>query len=334
MDIVSRRPVELDPSVDSLHAHPHSDDPWWNESAWFGFSIPERAINGFFYFWHRTNMDLVAAGVAVWDEAGAHRDDCLHYHWFHFNPSPEGADMFDFSLSNGMSASLVEPLSAYQLNYESPACSLDLLFKGASPAFDVSFGNDPQGMGSVDFGNFHYEQFGHVTGTLVIDGEEMAVDGHHVRDRSWGVRRPFLPNMRGGLDMCWISEDLAFCTTMVTPEQPTLEPTADALAYGMLLVDGVMSRPTAGERRVTERGPDGRPLTVEVELEADDGRRIEATGRTRNCLKYDDLWFVHWALVEWDVDGQQGWGEMQDMIPVDALRRHQRRNLTQGGERT
>ncbi len=27
--------------------HPAGDDPNWNESGWFGFSIPERDINGF-----------------------------------------------------------------------------------------------------------------------------------------------------------------------------------------------------------------------------------------------------------------------------------------------
>lgn len=34
-----------------------AEDPYWNESAWFGLMIPERKIHGFVYFWHRNNMN-------------------------------------------------------------------------------------------------------------------------------------------------------------------------------------------------------------------------------------------------------------------------------------
>ncbi len=122
-----------------------SDDPWWNESAWFGFAIPERAINGFFYYWVRPNMNIVAGGVAVWDAIGSHRDDCRYYHWFPFNPLPAGADMFSLRLSNGMSVQTLEPLRAYRLGFEAEACSLDLTWRGVTPAYDVSFGSNGSG---------------------------------------------------------------------------------------------------------------------------------------------------------------------------------------------
>lgn len=300
-----------------------SPEPWWNESAWFGFAIPERGINGFFYYWHRPNMNLVAGGVAVWDATGSHRDDCLYYHWFPFNPMPAGADMFSFSLGNGMRVQTLEVLRAYHLTFEAEGCSLDLIWRGVTPAYDVSFSTGGK-RGTEDFGNFHYEQLGHVTGTLVVDGERLDVDCHHVRDRSWGLRKPFLPNLRGGLEMAWASERLAFSATMITPDSGTAADEADHLAYGMMIVDGVLSVPASGHRRVLERAPDGAPLAVQVELVDPEGRTISATGRMRNRLRYVDLWYVDWCLVEWEVNGEHGWGESQDMASVDAVRRRQR----------
>lgn len=311
-----------------MRAHQRSDHPWWNESAWFGFAVPERQINGFFYLWHRPNMQLTACGVAIWDDVGTHRDNCLYYHWFPFNPLEPDADMFEFQTPTGMSVSLREPLQAYELRHEAPDCSLDLLWEGAAPAHDVSFGQAPTASGAEDFGAVHYEQFGHVTGTIDVRGERIDVDCHHIRDRSWGVRRPFLPKMRGGLDMCWINDELAFSTTCVTPEADDFaEGATDPLAYGMMMRDGVLSTPTSGSRRVVERGPDGRPLTVEVELEDADGRTIRATGRMRNLLRYDDLWNVNWCLTEFEVDGHRGFGESQDLVPRQALRQRQREAL-------
>lgn len=317
-------PRLLDPASGADSLHPGSSDPWWNESAWFGFSIPGREINGFFYFWHRPNMRLVAGGVAVWDGQGTHRDDCLYYHWFPFNPAPAHADMFDFELSNGMSVRILEPLRAYELGFQSEACELDLTWRGVTPAYDVTFGGPAVARGTKDFGDFHYEQFGHVSGTIVIDGECHDVDGHHIRDRSWGVRRPFLPRMRGGLEMGWVSDRLAFNTTMITSDADKAGSDDDSFAYGMMICEGVLSVPSSGRRRVTERSPDGAPMAVEVELTDPEGRTISARGRMRNRLRYVDLWYVDWCLVEWEINGEPGWGESQDMASVDAVRRRQR----------
>lgn len=317
-------PRLLDPASGADSLRRGSSDPWWNESAWFGFSIPEREVNGFFYFWHRPNMNLVAGGVAMWDGHGTHRDDCLYYHWYPFNPAPVQAGMFEFELSNGMSVRTLEPLRAYQLGFRSEGCELDLTWRGVTPAYDVTFGEPATTRGTEDFGDFHYEQFGHVDGAVLIEGERYDVDGHHVRDRSWGVRRPFQPTMRGGLEMGWVSDRLAFSTTMITPVTGKAEPDVDSFAYGMMICDGVLSVPSSGRRRVTERTSDGAPLAVEVELTDPDGRTIWAVGRMRNRLRYVDLWYVDWCLVEWEVNGEHGWGESQDMASVDAVRHRQR----------
>jgi hypothetical protein len=295
-------------------------DPRWNESGWFGFAIPDHNINAFFYYWRRPNMNLTAAGVALWDGHGSHRDDCLFYHWYPFNQMTSDTKMFDFELDNGMSVALREPLQSYQLKMDTPACQLDLLWEGVSPAYDLSF-NEHESTGIDDWGDFHYEQFGHVTGSVAVDGVHFDVDCHHYRDRSWGIRKPFAPNLRGGADMCWISDGLAFCATMVTPDASEAPPDLDRLAYGVMIKDGILSVPASGQRRITKRADDGRPLEIEIDLEDAEGRTMHIRGRTTNCLNYVDLWYCDWSLAEWEIDGQTGWGEAQSFSSPDLARR-------------
>ena len=306
------------PEHDSLFGHERGSDPWWNESAWFGFCVPEREINGFFYFWRRPNMGLTSAGIALWDPLCADRHGCLYYHWQPFNPLPDG-DMFDFTLANGMSVETLQPLEQYQLRFEDPACQLDLVWTGRFPALEFS-------MPGKTFGSFHYDQLGEVKGVIELADERLEIDCRHVRDRSWGVRRPFPSCLRGGLEMGWASDGLAFCSTMLTPDGPAdaVSDTADRLSYGQMVIDGVLTRPVEGERRVLERGADTRPLVIEIDLLDADGREIHARGQSRNNLRYADLWYMNWASVAWEINGSPGWGESQDVLGFDLVRRHER----------
>ena len=49
------------------HFHPKSDDPYWSENTLLGFTVPERNMCGFIYYYFRPNMNLVVAGPAIWD---------------------------------------------------------------------------------------------------------------------------------------------------------------------------------------------------------------------------------------------------------------------------
>ena len=50
---------------DDFHTPPDSD-PFWNETAWFSFTIPERKIQGYVYPWVRANQKILGGGVWVW----------------------------------------------------------------------------------------------------------------------------------------------------------------------------------------------------------------------------------------------------------------------------
>lgn len=311
----------LTPQVDSWHGHRRSDDPLWNESAWFGFAVPERNLSGWFYYWHRPNMNLTAGGVAVWDDSGAERMDCLHYHWFPFNPLPRDGDMFDFELGNSMAVELVEPLREYKLSYGDADCRLDLRWHGTVEAQTDALDRGT----SKDIGSFHYDQLGHVEGLVTVGGERFEVDTQHVRDRSWGVRRPFARELRGGLDMGWSRDGTAFVATMLGQDTPQDDArTSEDLAYGHLYKDGRASVATSGTRTV-ERGSDGVARRIVVDVGDAEGRTVHAEGSPRNVLHYDDLWSVDWMLIAWDeIDGVPGWGETQDMPARQDARRWRR----------
>lgn len=322
---------EVVPGDDSFFQHGRTLSPWWNESAWFGFMIPERKINAYFYMWHRPNMRMTSAGVALWDPYGEDTHNCLYYDWYHMNSLKDDSDMFNYELANGMKCTLLEPLQKYHLQYTSKACDIDLIWQGVQPPQDLHF---PRNKGFEHFGGFHYEQLGHVTGTVRVEDEEMEVDCHHVRDHSWGIRERHRRHPGGGLEMGWASERTNFCATFVRPDPlaPLMDVSVDGPGYGQMTKDGKTGHVVSGERRVTERRADGVPLRFEYNLKDEHGREMHAVGKMENNLNWDSLWFVHWGLVSWTIDGEEGWGETQDWIDQDQLRAHRRKVLKEQGK--
>ena len=67
--MLGEKSIQLGPSDDDFH-EPASNDPFWNETIWFSFSVPERALSGYVYPWVRANQGLFGGGVIVWDDRG------------------------------------------------------------------------------------------------------------------------------------------------------------------------------------------------------------------------------------------------------------------------
>lgn len=312
MRVTEGRPT-LSPDVDSWYHHAKSDHLRWNESAWFGFMVPERNINGWLYYWHRPNQRLTAGGLAVWDHTAAEQHDCLYFDWFPFYAHPTEGDHFNFSVDDeaggGLSVSCGAPLERYEVSYRKGAVTAELSYRAlADPHSD-----NLDAAGSVSFGSFHYDQFMYVEGTLSIRGEEIAVDCRHMRDRSWGIRTAFPPGLRGGVDQGHSDAGLSFVASNFS-----LEPidddrvTHEALTYGHIAVDGVLSPGVSGSR-TTYRGRGGVAERIEMTMTDAEGRTVEAEGRPVNVLHYDNLWRTNWSLIRWDsINGSPGFGECQD----------------------
>lgn len=308
------------------HFHDCSDDPFWNESGWFSFCVPERNLNGFIYFYHRPNMRFSKGGIAVWDPSGERTWNCRFHDW-DISPLAQDADMFDFTLQNGLSVTCVEPLKRYRFSFASPDIDLRLEWQAFMSPNDSGFpaGQSEAGeVGASKFGKQHWEQGGRMAGTVTVGGERLDINCFSMHDRSWGVR--VLRGYPSG-DMPWgiASEDHAFClissSTRTAQETVAAGGSLDEIVTGWYLQDGKCAALTTGTRTV-ERDPDGRPTLITLDAEDSLGRHLDAVGRPLTTLDWHGYpnFFIFWGLIRWELGGEIAHGESQDFHPLDQIR--------------
>jgi hypothetical protein len=312
-------------SVEDDLFHDPGNDPYWNESAWFGFNIPERQISGWVYFYHRPNMKYSIGGLALWDPTGQNTYDCLYYNVGDTVELPGGAEMFDFELASGLSVECAKPLHEYRLSYEANDCAAELTWTGIMNAHDTGLP-----AGSEEWGTGHYDQSGRMVGTITIAGERYEVDGWSQRDHSWGPRR-YRTNPRSDFPWAIASPDSAFQLFAISDlpiDDDPVEGTTERVITGWYLRDGEVGSLVSGTRRAVERAPDGRPLRVELRAEDSLGRTLEAEGRCVNWLHWHGYqMYQWWSLAQWSFDGRRAWGEEQDLYPFHHSRRFIRSRL-------
>jgi hypothetical protein len=328
------------PEDDRLHER--TDDPYWNESGYFGFMIPEHDIQGAIYVYHRPNMQYTVGGVILWDPSGREIYDCLFHDCGTPHATPEGADMFDIELRNGLKVETLEPLKRFRFTYGlddaswylSQGCRLELEYEGfrephqsMMPAGQQEWGGDPEGAvadGKLVTG--HYRQTGRMRGWIELNGEKFDVDSFSMRDRTWGPRK-MEKNPRGSWCFCIASEDSFFQVLAVASQPPEEDPVVgavDPILCGSYLKDGLLGDVNEGKVMITERDPDGSPRGFLVEGVDSYGREFRATGVAKNVLKWIGgyLFLLQWwAQVEWTFDGQTARGEGMDWWPVQHARR-------------
>jgi hypothetical protein len=291
--------------------HPAGQDPYWNESAWFGIPIPERTMNGFVYFFHDVRTGVSGGGPALWDPSGEETYDCRFYDWRWTQPPTGPLDFADFRLPNSLRHEVLEPLQRYRLSYSELGLDFDLEWTAIMAPHEIRYG-DLTTMSDAR----HFDQPGRVTGSLVLDGERLEVDSYSLRDRTWGPHRPGAS--RPG-DYLW---------AIASPESHwhviTLggsEPDVDTVMNGYLVRDGELGELVRGQRRVLERRK-GAPVRVVLDAEDDRGRILHAEGDVRTALR----WFgwpgrlAFWTLTDWRWDGLQGWGEDQEFFAREDVR--------------
>jgi hypothetical protein len=311
------------------HFHQRSADPYWNESAWFGFNVPDRDITGWVYFFHRPNMNYSVGGVGIWDPSGQYEWDCLYYDWAETVALPPGADMFDFSLANGLTVACKQELQSFSLRYRGEGCELDLAFDAfLEPQEAARAGTPGLPSGSDEWGKGHYDQPGRIQGSVLLGNEHIEVDSLSLRDHSWGPRR-YTTNPRGDFASAFASERAGFCMFAGSDQPRATDPcvgVADPMIFGWYLKDGESSRLVSGSRTVTRRDRRGRPLAVVLEGSDELGRKLHSEGSCRNWLFWHGYPYLYqfWCMAEWEFDGHRAIGEEQDFFPLQQARRYLR----------
>jgi hypothetical protein len=305
--------------------HPRSDDLYWNESSWMSFMSADRKLGGFFYFWHRPNMNLSSGGCVIWDGKGEEIYDCAHYDWHLIQKLPEGADMFDFRLDNSVEVRPIELGKSYRMLYDNNGVKLDVVWTSVMAPVNHSRQSSGAPEKAIDgwiqpdkdgLGIGHFEQGGWVQGTLNLRGETIPIDGPACRDHSWGPRD--LSRARhAAYPWAVASPESSFLTWGINDiprdDDPVLD-TPMSVVGGWYVRDGVQSTLVSGERRVLKHGPDGRILHEVVDAKDELGRELHAEGRAIATLKltcWNDI-FDWWTLAQWEFDGQTCNGEMHE----------------------
>jgi hypothetical protein len=309
---------------DEFHP-PTTDDPYWSETNWFAFGVPDRRLSGWLYPFFRPNLGVCSAAVLLWDDEGDQTWNCRYYKQFWHLPMPDGP-LSDFTLANGLGYRVLEDEMVYQLTYHDPdgdEISIALTFTATMPALATANAGPAGG---------HLDQLGRFEGAIKLRGETIPVNGYGAHDRSWGSRSQFSQYLMSAGDFrasespyfFGASENVAFqgIAANVTPEYPML--------MGFFQRDADVVRLKSGNREVLERDDaTGAPVRVRVTAIDEHGHELHAEGECVNRLMvFLNENLCGWnSLVRWDVDGVEVWGEHHDNFSAHGMRRFARARM-------
>ena len=310
--MIDDRGVELLSAADDGF-HAPGDDPWFFESSWWSFYVPEHDLGAWIYHWVRPNQLTQGGGCWIYDGTTPFHLEVPYYACYENMPFDPALDLHDITFASGVSMQAVEPLQRYRLRFaDRDIIAFDLEFDATMPPWAAADG--------------HFDQMMHATGELVLQGEALAVDSIAMRDRSWSRRPERWKD--GHIGYCSAgTTDLAFLANSAAGMRGE---THDRVRAGFLLRDGHRAALVDGER-VLERDADhGYLQRITVEADDADGRRLHAHGqaRSRMAMPIPGVHGVCWTtLVHWTIDGVEAWGDDQDAWPVHgwaAFRRARR----------
>lgn len=295
---------DFSPADDNFHAPPDAD-PWFTETCWFSFNIPERKLGCWLYAWVRPNMNNAGGGVVVWDSSATAAWDSPYYKWQFCQPIPVERDLRDFHFPENYAVRMIEPLMRYQLTYrDRDLIAIDCTFDGLFPPHGFKSGEPPFHAAP------HLDQMGHVTGELVLHGERLPIDCYAMRDRSWGPRLDHRGNRIGYPFGC--APDLGFCLFAIPNRN--FSDANERVNHGFLWRDGLKTQLTGGLRNVERDPVHNWPVRMEIDAIDENGRSLQAIGEVESrVLMPRPRGLCINSSVRWMVDGREAYGEDQDV---------------------
>jgi hypothetical protein len=290
------------------------EDKWWaTETAWYSFHVPERKLGGWFYCMFRPNIGTVAGGCWLWDESSPLPWEALYSSNYTALQLPSATILSNCRLPNGVSITCTKPAMQYSLGFKDRNnLNIELYFDGVMP---------PEPLTSVQsaFGKAnHFDQFGKITGEICLYGETIEVNCIGMRDRTWGIRPEDRPKQAAYVTGA-ISADFNFLAVS-SPLNGK-----DRITYGFLNRNGQIRSLVSGERLVKRNPIHGRISQIQISAKDSQGRQLEATGTPVSSIILNRHTFIdNNSLIKWKVNGLEGWGEDQDMWPVNRWSRKMR----------
>lgn len=246
----------------------------------------------------------------VWDATAFLPWEVPYFDYQWMLPLPDSLSAPRLEFPTGMVVESVVPMMDYKLGYRGKGFEADLIFKAFMPANRFHTGKYPFIHAT------HVDQPGRVTGSFALHGQEYDVDCLVMRDRSWGGPRTDLKNTRVSYAFAAGSPESAF---LVFSRPLRGE---ERVNSGYLLRDGERADIVEGSRK-TIRSKEGWPTAITITAIDSSGRALEAVGECVNRIVFTPYpKMLNWtSLTRWSFDDGQGWGEDQDVWPLDAWKR-------------
>ncbi|MFT4052937.1 MAG: hypothetical protein QM681_00405 [Novosphingobium sp.] len=323
------------------YLHPVGPDAHFTaiETNLYGFDIPGHDINcNIYLLWHHA---LGTMSLHVFVHKGRkslpHQLAADYFSEHLYLPAP--SDIADFTVQAGSltyRSYVVAPLDDIRIEADDlkHGFSLRLNYRAAVP---------PVGRP----GGKHFTQLMKTSGELVLGGERFAIDGHYMRDRSWGYSRPEEPELtppyrwmtgwvydEGGavaksFVIAWIDVGL-IDDPRFGPQWNEVASTRDAsgenkwesggatpslnLRSGWISIDGVPRPVVRIDTRTLFEGEGPEVRAFEVAITDDRGEVHRFTARTQSMIPkmYWQNLLVYMHLVELEADGLRGHGDLMD----------------------
>ncbi len=312
--------LRLEPADEYMHEL--GPEPNFNESMYFNVYDPSKRVGGFFRLGNRANEGTGEMTACIWLPDG-------RVAFMFRRPKITTNDAFDAA---GMRFSVVEPFEELHVSYAGPvvlledplqmadprsafssnphvSCSVDLVYKSCS----AMFGGEPDApteRPGEEFARGHYEQLVSASGTMLVADQHFDLNGHGLRDHSWGPRYWQAPWYYRWLTANF-GHDFGFMGSRIARRE------GEGIRSGFVWTDGTM-RVCDGFRITSTWDEDNYHRSIDAQLQAE-GQTWHVSGRVLNLVPLRNrrtdptgselLTRISEGLTEWTLDdGRKGYG--------------------------
>jgi hypothetical protein len=324
----------LDPRELVDFHRPAYKDWRWLETCWFSFFVPDRGMRVHLRAAFRSELGVAQTMVAIYSRSGGVLDMDF---WDNQAHQPIGYNRYsDFSLPSGLSVKGMPAPEAYRVTYASKCrrVEIDVRCQALMPPLDLpsqalpsdapgfaAFHRQPQG----DVGVGHIDQTFHVTGSLCLDGEAIAVDSISNHDHSWSPRSEFR-------SACGTFDEFHFGERLTLLAQTSQRRSGEAsVTHAYVLVDGEVRTLRSAKASFDQEGYTTRACTYE--LVDEHGVEYTITADVEHAIAQDQgsngFTVMNLCRAKWD--GQVGVAESMWHWDIPEMQRLIRSGRAESG---
>jgi hypothetical protein len=276
--------------------------------------VPEENVHGYAYCWHHPNLGVVSGGVWAWQGFKESSLDCeLFDHRIFMSEKLLSNDFGNFTLDNGYTVSVLEPLKRHRIAYCDPTRRNAVNLEYEALMAPALFANGK-----------HFEQAMRVRGEIELRGRRYPVNGYNIRDRSWGKLRPEESMSLPPVTWCTGTFNDGFSFNCTATDHPALKPewrkhfpdfpAEQCLNAGWIYLDGELTAVTECQKLTIHDKKTLFPDEVRMRIVDGKGRIFNINGKVTAASHYACWWNIRAVicLTKWQCDGLVGYGESQE----------------------